>query len=542
VLVGALTFVVVAGLVAGGVTAFRFVRGASDRLASLTPDDTAAYFTAYLDPPASQKLAANGLLSKLPAVSTSSALDAAIDRLLDTALADSGLNHSDVHPWLGSQVAGAVSSKAPAGAVHSVASAAMINSTDNTKAKAALQKFEHGAAGSKYSWASQDDDGVSVRVGHDHGGGTFAWAIVNDEVVVSNSADYTDEIIHTAHGSHASLTGTSDYSTALSQVPADKLALVYLDVPKFANFAGSAGARPAALPLGDLAPGVANLAAYHGAAFALSAQSDGVVVDGTIDYDLSKMTPAQRTALQVSPDVNKALGFVPERAYGVYALTGLPQTVRSLLDSLGSSNSGRGFGSVAELFLKHLTGDAALEVDRVSGQSTPSVAVLLAMDSDLSAQQLLSNLVHGLCGFGGSCDASSTQTHTYRGTTISTLQLSNDAARYGVAPSWAAKDGMAILASSLAEVEAVLDARASGNVTSAPAFVTGLRHNELDNNSVAYLDINAIDSAVRSALPPAERSRFDSQVAPYLDHFTSLLETTKNSSDRSTLHAFIEVR
>jgi hypothetical protein len=97
-LLGGITFLVVAGAAGGGITAFRFLRGAGEQLATLAPDDTAVYVTVFLDPPGSQKLAVNGLLGRFPNVSTPAALDATVNRLLDSSLRGAGLTHSDVRP------------------------------------------------------------------------------------------------------------------------------------------------------------------------------------------------------------------------------------------------------------------------------------------------------------------------------------------------------------------------------------------------------------------------------------------------------------
>jgi len=542
-LIGGLSFVLVAGLVGAGVVAFRFVRGAGDRLAGLAPDDTAAFATVYLDPAGSQKLAVNGLLSKFPEVSTSRALDAAVNRLLDTTLTESGLSHADVRPWLGTQLAAAVSSQAP-GRDAAPAAAALFASSDDSKAAAALRKFENGAQGRRFTWKTSDDDGVSVDTGTRSAGESFVWCIVGGTVVISNSTSFTDEVIHTAHGKHATLAGTADYSAAEGQLPADKLAFVYVDIPKLAALNGAGKHTDASVsPLaGGLLP---NLAAYHGAAFALSAQSDGVAVDGVVDFDMSKMTASQRAALQVGADINRTLSFVPQRAYGAYALTGLPQTIRSLLDTFGAGSNqgggGGGFGDIAALFLKHLTGDAALEVDHGDAGRIPGVALLLAADSDDSAKQLASGLVQTACGFAGTCDRSAEQHQTYRGTTITTVALP-DGDQLGVAPSWAVKDSMGIIASTPGEVKAVLDAHAGGSVTTADGFTNVVKHGDLNNNSLLYLDLASISAAVRDALPAAEGSRFDAEVAPYLDHFTSLLQTSVNGSDRTTFRMFVTVR
>jgi Protein of unknown function (DUF3352) len=544
ILIGALTFVVVAGLVAGGVTAFHFFRGAGDRLASLAPDDTAMFVTVYLDPAGSQKLAVNGLLGKFPNVSTPSEFDSTVNHLLDQSLAESGLNHNDVRPWLGGQFGYLMSSQQTGGDFAQPQQAALVSSSDDSKALAALKKFEASTAGQRYTWSTQSHDGVNLDVGKSKDGNDLqVSAVFNGTFVFSNSPSLEDEIIDTAHGHHAALTGTSDYSNAVGQLPSDKLALFYLDVPRLSGRLSSGAVGGGVSPLGHIPTGLAQLSAYRGAGFAVSAQSDGVAIDGVLDFDGSKLSPANRAATQVSPDTNKTLQFVPAHAYGVYALTGLPQTIRSLLDALNSSGANRGgFGGFVNGFLDHLTGDAALEVDHLPGQSVPAGAVIVATDSDSSAKQLLDTAVRSLCGINGSCNATDTTTESYRGTTITTLNLRSDLHTFGVTPSWAVKDGMAILASSVQELQAVLDARAGGNVTGSPRFADVMHNTDASNNGLFYGDLKAIEAAVHTVLPDQIRAQYDSQVAQYLDHFTALGFTSTNSSDHTTFRSFIQVQ
>jgi len=543
-LVASLTFVVVAGLTAGGVTAFRFFRGAGDQLLSLAPDDTFAYATVYLDPPGSQKLAVNSLLSRFPNAASPSQLDASVNRVLDQAFASSGLTHNDIRPWLGGQVSVVVSSAPASSTSHVPQVAALVSSSDDGKARAALKKFEASSEGQQFAWSTQTHDGVSLDVGQRKETGELTvFAIVNGTFVFASSATYANEIIDTAHGSHASLSSTSDYSTALSQVPTDKLALFYVDVPRLSRLLSSASNGAASVPFGHFPSSLLQLSGYHGLAFALSAQADGLAFDGVADYDRSKLSPGSRAAADLAPSVNSALRFVPDHAFGLYAVNGLPQVVRSVLDSFKSLGVGSaGIDQTVNRYLGHLTGDAALEVDRLPGQTVPAGALIVATDSDASAHQLLDNALHTIGCAAGLCGPSSSATQTYRGTDITTLTLSPALTSQGVAPSWAVSGHMAIVASNPQEMRSVLDAAAGTNVTTSPRFAGVIHEADIANNAMLYLDLASIETAVRAILPDQARSVYDSQVAQYLDHFTTLVLTTSNSGDRSTMRSFLRVQ
>jgi Protein of unknown function (DUF3352) len=533
--VGGLTFLVVAAAAAGGITAFRFLRGAGEQLSSLVPDDTAAYVTLFLDPSGGQKLAANGLLAKFPKVATPSQLDATINRALDDSLRTSGLGHNDIRPWLGSQIAVVVAP--PGGAAHEPAYASLLSTGDGDETIAALHKYQRSASGRQRSWTTRQHGGISVYVAQGRGSRDLtAYAVVNGAFVISNSTQEADEIIDTAQGHHRGITAASDYTTALSRLPSDKLALVYVDLPRLKGLG-------AGLPLGSVSNLTGSLDGYQGAGFAVTAQPDGVAIDGVVDFDRSKLSASSRAVVGVAPDLNKALNFVPQHAYGVYALTGLPQILRSLLETLRSSGSpGAGFGDFLAPLLSHLSGDAAVEADQPAGQSVPGGALLLAADSDASARQLLTTVVEGICGGTGVCSLGHATTQVYRGVTLSTLPLSAEVGFEGFAPSWAVQDRMAILATSPEELKAVLDAHATTALPGAHRFTAVMQHADATNNALLYMDLGAIESAVRGALPPDQRTHYDKEVAPYLEHFSALVLSTANGADRSTLRWFIQVQ
>jgi len=540
---GTLVFVLVAGLAAGGVFAFRFLRGAGDRIASLVPDDTAVYATAYLDPSGGQKLAALGLLGKFPNLGSQSRLDSAINDLLDRSLSPTGLNHNDVRPWAGSQLAVVVSSRTPASSTDGKSGpsvAFLVSSTDDSKAQAALTKFESGAYGRQSTWTTRTHGGTIVNMGTRHDTGELAtWAVVAGAVVIGNRSDITDEIIDTGQGNHPALASTPDFTTVNGQLPSDRLGLAYVDVPKVVSLiSGTLRSRGTSGPL-------AALGAYHGAELVVSAMSDGVALDGALDFDRSKLPSSARPPLDVPPHLNSTLSFVPRHAFGFEAFTGLPQLIRSVLDQLASSSAGAD-GAAGLAFIKplltHLTGDAAIEVEPGAGHTVPAGAFLFGVDSESAAQGLFTTLSQFGCGASGSCSPASTSTQSYRGTTITTLTISPDLSAHGLAPSWAASGGMAIVASTPDEVKAVLDAHAGSGVASSAGYQAMIQHVDSSNNALLYIDVSAVAAAIRSALPPEAAQQFDSKVAAYLGPFKALVLSSRNQPDRATVRAFVAIR
>src|SRR6202163_648893 len=101
-------------------------------------------------------------------------------------------------------------------------------------------KYKSGPVGHTQRWTTATYDGVTVNVGQDSSAATQVWAITARTVVVGTSETAVDEVIDTSQGKHASLLSTADYTAVQAQIPSDRVAFVYLDVPSLASLIPSA--------------------------------------------------------------------------------------------------------------------------------------------------------------------------------------------------------------------------------------------------------------------------------------------------------------
>jgi Protein of unknown function (DUF3352) len=541
--------VIVAVAAAGGILAYRALHGSADGLVSMVPGDSALYVSINLDPPGGQKLAVQGLLNKFPALSDRSRT-ATVNGWLDTALSSTGLNHSDITPWLGSGIAIAV----PASAVSSLSPAVgsrtsappgvsvLIASSDDGKAQAALDKIKTGPVGKADRWTTSTYGGVTVTSGTGHSS-DGAYAITNHTVIFASSGSAVDTIIDTVQGKRANLQSSSSYRTVESRLPADRLGLTYIDVPAFVKQLGSS---VASVPGAQAQLNAAR--AYRGFGVALVASSDGIALDGVENYDASQLTSDQRAMLGIAPHVNGTLAFVPKGAYGVLAFTALQQTLKSILTTVAPAGSAldmtlQQFGVTGSGgIVNHLSGDAGIEVEQLPGQTVPAGALLLHTDSTDAAQSFLDHLMSSLCGQTGACDPSQVTRQVDQGVTISSVPLTG-AAGSGVEPAWAVSGGWAIIGSTPDEVRAALDSHASGsNITTSPAYRAVTSHVGASNNGMFYIDVHAVVSAIRSVLPADAQSSFDSSAAPYLNRLGAVDVSVRNASDHMGFTLFVQVR
>jgi hypothetical protein len=546
---GTAAAVVVAVAAAGGILAIRAFSGSSDSLVSMVPSDTALYVNVNFDPPASQKLAVQGLLNKFPALNDQSR-SATVNGWLDSAFSSSGLNHNDISPWLGSELsiaipASALSSLTPSAGVSSSGSpdvTVLIASKDDAKAQAALDKFRTGPVGRGDQWTTSAHDGVAVTSATGHGS-AGAYAIANHTVIFESNAGGADAVIDTAHGKRANLLSSDTFKTVESQLPTDRLGLIYVDVPALV--------RQLASSVGSAAGGQSQLSAaqaYGGLGVALVARSDGVELDGTENYNASKLTADQRAQLGLAPHTNGSLAFIPRTALGMFALTGLQQTLKSVLTTVAPAGSAidstlQQFGVTGSAgIITHLSGDAGVEVDQGRGQTLPTGALLFDTDSTTAAQTFLDNLMSSICRQSTACDPSQVTRQVDNGVTISSVPVSAVGGS-GVQPSWAVSNGWAIIGSSPAEVRAVLDSHASGStISTSPSYQAVTSHVGTSNNGMLYVDIPAVLRAIRTALPPGAQTSYDSGAAPYLNHFGAVELATRNASDHMMFTLFVQIR
>ena len=523
--------VLVAGVVAAAVLAFGFIRGSADTMVSFAPSDAAVYANIDLDPSGGQQLALNSILGRFPGLSGGSR-DATINQWLDSGLRSSGLSHTDVRSWLGAQLSLIV---LKSGDGTAPAEVSLLASTSETAAQSMFAKYKAGPLGTTQRWTSATYDGVTVHVGQDSSGGTSVWAVTTDTVIAGTSEAAVDEVIDTSQGKHARLSSTADYIAAQGHLPSDRVAFLYLDVPRLAALVPSAQAAALTSALGG----------YKGIGEAVVASSSGITVSGTVDFDRSKLSASAIASLGVAAHVNGALAFVPERAFGFITLVGLPQMLKSLTSLAGTSLGASGSQALDQLgitgpsgVLTHLTGDAGIEVEQVPGAQVPSGALVMETDSSSAVQDFLDQLATTLCSGTSDCGSSAPAQQTYQGVTISSITINGvDGAQ--LSPAWAVDNGWAIIASTPAEVRAVIDARHGASIATSPDYQAVAGKVGTSNNGMFYLNVKSLVAAVRAVLPADVQATFDQQVAPYLTPVRAIGSSTTSFSDHIATSEFI---
>jgi hypothetical protein len=535
---GAGVALLVAGTFTGAILGLRFLHGSADSMVGKAPSDSIAYVNINLDPSAAQKLAIASLLNKFPGLSGSSR-DGTVNSWIDSALTGSGLNHNDVRPWLGSQISlvALPGSGSTGGSPVDVVS--LLASDNDTSAQAMFDKLRSSPRGSGLQWTVSTYDGVTIS--SSTGPQTLVYAINRGTVLIGNDLSGVHDVLDTTTGKHASIESTSDYTTVQSQLPRDRVASLFVDMPAITNALKATSGAPSAAS----APALTGFDAYRGIGAVVVVSSTGVSVDAVQDYDSSQLTSDQRAVLGAPSHLNGSLALMPSSVYGFLTVAGLPAGLRTLLDP-SSATAAAIRPALDQLgitgssgIIDHLSGDAGFEVDSLPGTKTPAGGVLFEVDSASAARTFLSSLPGKVCALtGGACSPGEQTTQAYRGADITSVSVSG-AGVSGVTVSFAVSGNWAMIATSADEVKAMLDAQRGGGIAASSTFSAVGAQTGTSNASMFYLDIHAVVSAVRGVLPPDAAATFDQNVAPYLSPFQALGVSSQNAGDHTSSTMFL---
>lgn len=525
-LAGTAVFVLVAGATAGAITAFVLTRSAAPSVSLMVPADAAFYASVEIHPSGAQELALSHLLSAFPALATQSMQAKLVDGLLDGSLKDTGLTHADILPWLGQEIG--VSVGAGASGLSSVepSIAAYVDTTDDSQTLAALTTARSSGAGSRFTDTGLEYRGVAITqvtpaAAGDPGG---AYALVDHVLVLAGSESYLEEIIDTAQGSHPSLANAADYTAAVAQLSADRLATLYADVPTVLSAALSAmGGRGS-----ELKPLLDQLTAFRGAAAGVEAVTGGLAVDWVVDDDSGQLTTAEKQALAAAPDHNSTALDTPANAALFVGVTGFPSIVSVVIGGLSKSLPA-GASFLVQGVLSDLSGDAGIEIDP-SASGGLGGAAIIATSAPAAAGQLLDLAIPMLVA-GASKTPPSVGHTTYLGTEFSELQGAD-----GVV-AWTVTHGAAIIATSPGQMEAVLSAIDGGNSLGASTDYARTAGAQTADGAV-YVNAGQVIAALGGSLSQIPGA---SQVLANLEKIESISMTETSTSGHIAGHFLIEV-
>ena len=513
---------------------------------------------ANLNPSLSQKVNLLRAVHSFPDTST----DAAISKKLDEGFKDVGLSFTgDVQPWLGGEVG--VSGKMNFENGGDSPFAVFATSRDDTKAKAALAKLRSGSVGKKYSWRDETYNGISITSGTPTvtSEKPVAYSYVDHVVVVATSAALIHDIIDTDQGRGARLVDSSDFKATMALLTSDRVGMGYVAGRSLVAGVKNQLTRPSTIGVPALKT-IDDLNALQGIGGTLSATSTGIAFDLGVKLDSSKLSPATRQVFTATGRPDAVLKWIPKTSDGFLAIANVDQGIKTLLDQYGTDPTVKAGTDIVGLtgpsgILPHLTGELGLEFE-VGNGTIPSGAILIgtnnaaAMNAFFGKLLAMATQLSAGSGPGGAPGGSlggfpttgldlasigQITTSRYRGVVITSW---NTPSLGGVVPSYAGLDRMGILASSPAEVKAVIDAHLSGsNITIDPTYQAASAASLPRPAGIMYINVAHVVSAIEK-LPTG--SGVDTQAAANLSRLKSFMLTATSQTGDALERFFVAIK
>jgi len=531
------TGVVLVGAIA--VAAVLAVAKPNPSIEKMVPATHDVLLIANLNPSLAQKVNLLRAVHSFPDTKT----DAAISTKLDEAFKDTGLSFTnDVQSWLGGEVG--VSGKLNFENSADSPFALFATSRDDTKAKAVLAKLRSGSFGKKYTWKDETYNGIAIASGTPTATSVkpVAYSLVDHVVVAASSSAMIHEIIDTDQGRSARMVDSADFKATMNLLPSDRIGMGYTAGKSLVAGVKKQMAKPSTLGLPALKT-LDDLNALQGIGAAISATGTGVAFDVAVKLDANKLSPATRQAFNGTGRPDVVLRWIPKTSDGFLAISNLDKSIKTLLDQYGSDASVKASADALGLtgpqgILPHLTGDLGVEVE-LGNNSIPSGAILIGTNDPAAMNAFFGKLL-GLAAATGQQSAGSGITRTtYRGTVI-TSWTSSSLGVPGLAPSYAALDGMGIVASSPAEMRAVIDAHAAGsNITANPTYQAASAASLSKPAAIMFVNLERVVSALEK-LPTS--SSIDTKTAAYLAPLKAFMLTATSQPGAAVERFFIAIK
>lgn len=458
----------------------------SDRAARAAPADTALYLNVYLQPSGGQRMNLFGLVGRLPGFADAASLEDKIDELAQRLLGEAGIDYTaDVRGWLGPQIAIAV---APGDADSEPRALLLAAVKDAGEAKVAVPRLM-AMDGATYT--------AETYRGHEAMTGDGAsYALLDGLLVVADSADRLRAAIDADADAAPSLADSPAFASAMRTVAADHLASLYVDVARALGVEGDAGAG-----------------GYAAAALALTAEPDGLHLDGTVPFSSESASGEARAAFALGGEPATLARWMPRTSVAEVAAFGLRQ---SLLDLERGLAADAAFAPVAEA-LNQLRAIAALglgiNVDR-------DLLPLLDGEAAIAIQDLDPAAAHGQLllrpGDPAAARAALDRVRdalTDRGSTVRTTRAAGTTVTSVTVPqigrvAYTLVEDVVILAFDPADVTAALQAAAAGaalggdnRYSDAFELAGARRGNEL------WVDVSGLVDAAASIFDPGGELR-----------------------------------
>jgi hypothetical protein len=488
----------------------------TDRAAALAPAATVVYANIYLQPSAGQQMNIDGLIGRLPGFADDATLDEKVDQAVQNLLAGSGIDYrAQIKAWLGDQVA--VAGWPAPDDPTSIRAVVIAQVSDPMVAADALGDI---AAESGATLREESYQDVSLSVGD-----AFAYAFVGDMLVASDTRTGVEAIIDVQRGDEA-LAGREEFRATMSELPADHLASVFIDLAAIGEATGTED----------------QLAAASTAGAALVAEPEGLRLSGSAPFDADAAGPSSRAGFALGSEPSSLVDWMPDDTLAELVVFGLRGVLEDAEAAAGATPQGEEVTSALDTIralaafvfgidldadlLPLLDREVGLAVTGVDATGIPAGQLLLRPEDPDAALAALERIVGGLTAAGADSDVESVAGVDV--TVLSMPQVGEIA--------YAESDGIIILGVGREGVVAALEAHDSGqSLSTSDAYVRTFEVAGERAGNELYVDIGAIADLLADELALPDDAR------DILAQLGSFGFTAPSRDDQIVFHAVLTV-
>ncbi|MGZ6300309.1 MAG: DUF3352 domain-containing protein [Candidatus Limnocylindria bacterium] len=283
-----------------------------DRASRAAPGDTALYVNVYLQPSSGQQLNLFGLIGHLRGFGDPAALEEKIDEVAGRLLGQAGIDYAtNVRPWLGGQIAIAAAHENGVATPGIVLLVAVKDSAAATVAVPRLFSSTHE------TFARETYRGQATRTSEG-----LSYALLDDLLVVASTPERLRAALDANADRAPSLADRPEFSSAMRGLASDHLASLYLDLPRAIGLTG-----------------VGQVGGYGTAALAITADADGLHLDGTAPFAADATTDRARSAFALGRKASTLAGWMPREAGVEAVIFGAAQSFLDLEATLGADQA-----------------------------------------------------------------------------------------------------------------------------------------------------------------------------------------------------------
>jgi hypothetical protein len=493
-----------------------FFAAVGDRAAGAVPADSALYLKVYLQPSSGQKLNLLGLVGHLQGFSDDATREEKIHEITQRLLGDVGINYSvDLRPWLGGQIALAAAAPDQGGAPPRLLLLASVK--DSALARVAVPRLM-ARDGVAYAPETYRGQRMMTSVG-------ISYALLDDLLVVATTPARLREALDADANTIPSLADLPAFGTAMRTVPADHLASLYVDLGQVA---------------GQVASG--HLGGFGTAALALTAEPDGLHLDGEVPFSAGDASAAARAAFALGTRTSSLAAWMSPETSAEVSLFGLQQSVADLEGELSGDSllapaisalsqlrlvAGIGLGiNVDRDLLPLFDGEAAVALTELN-PAAPHGVLLLRPSNPAAAQAALDRMRDALREHRAAISTSQIGSATI--TIVSVPQVGRLA--------YAMVDGVVLAGLDPADLAASLEAhRKQTTLASDPRYERAFAVAGAHAGNELWADIPALLDAASAVFDPG------SEVRDILHQIGEGAMSASTVDDHLEIHAVLTVR